>query len=94
VKEKHVDKRHKRRIEADWKAGPPPPCVGRWWIVWAGDDGPRVLLIDVGPATFVPNGKLLMKIAGGIAYEFDANTERMTHHAPVPTPDLPKGVPF
>lgn len=77
-----------------WQKGP-PPGRGRWWVCWAGDEGPRVRLIDVSPAVIYyddPNARLLMKSPSGMAWQFEPNKGRMTHHAPVEEPRLPRGV--
>lgn len=74
-----------------WRPGP-PPGRGRWWVCWAGDDGPRVRLFEVSPAVIhydSPAALLLMKSPCGMAWQFEANRDRMTHHAPVVAPDLP-----
>jgi len=76
---------------SSWIAGP-PPGRGRYWVAWRDDDEVRVVPIELSPAVIHysdPNARLLIKTLTGMAYDYDANRNNITHHMPLVGPTAP-----
>lgn len=75
--------------DAKWIAGA-PTVRGSYWIVWQKDDGSRIVVpVDVSPALIhwnAPDARLLLKMLGGAAYDYDRARARIAHHMPMVAP--------
>jgi hypothetical protein len=76
-----------------WIFGP-PPGRGRWWVYFHPLNGgsPRVDIVDVSPALIHadnPTAPLLVKFSHGVAYPFEQNLDRFSHHMPLEVPCAP-----
>lgn len=66
-----------------------PDAPGEYWIVWRSDHWAQVYLVSVSPAVVRPDGPLLLKNIGGMAYDYQANRGLILAWAPVVYPLLP-----